>query len=102
MHPSIEQKREALLDLCPKHKVKRLDLFGSATGEGFDPATSDLDFLVEFEDLDPGAYADAFFGLLDGLKELFGRPVDLVAESSISNPYFRKSVESTRVSLYAS
>ncbi len=101
MHPLIEQSRTALVELCRQHRVKRLDLFGSATGDEFDPAASDLDFLVEFEDLEPSAYAAAFFDLLDGLNALFGRPVDLVPESSISNPYFRESVERTRTPLYA-
>ena len=101
MHPSIEQERAALIELCREHRVRRLDLFGSAAGDRFDPATSDLDFLVDFEDLDPVAYAAAFFGLLDGLSALFKRPIDLVAETAISNPYFLQSIELSRVPLYA-
>lgn len=97
----IEQHLLALAELCRRCAVKRLDLFGSAAGDGFDPAESDLDFLVEFEDLDPGAYATAYFDLLEGLQSLFEREVDLVAESSITNPYFRESIEQTRMKLYA-
>jgi hypothetical protein len=80
--------------------VRRLDLFGSATGDDFDADRSDLDFLVEFDSL-PGGYADIFFGLKESLEELFGRPVDLVAAPSIRNPYFRESVEAAKVPLYA-
>ena len=101
MHSLIEKNRTALAELCRQHRVKTLDLFGSATGPGFDPATSDLDFLVEFEDLEPRAYSDAYFGLLEGLNVLFQRTVDLVTDSSIHNPYFRESVERTRTPLYA-
>ena len=101
IHTLIEQNGPALADLCRRHQVRVLDLFGSATGSDFDAETSDLDFLVEFEDLEPIAYSTAFFGLLDDLNALFGRPVDLVDDSSIRNPYFQESVERTRTALFA-
>jgi len=66
------------------------------------PGESDLDFLVEFDPLPPGAYTDAYFGLLEALQSLSGRPVDLVVGSAIKNPYFRQSVELTKMLLYAS
>jgi predicted nucleotidyltransferase len=55
--------------------VRRRDLFGSAAGNDYDPARSDLDFLVEFGAAATGTYADAFFGLKESLEQLFGRPV---------------------------
>lgn len=81
--------------------MRRIELFGSATRPDFDPASSDLNFLVTFEDLDPNSYADTYFGLLEDLQKLFQRPVDLVVESSIRNPYFRQAVEATRTLVYA-
>ena len=101
MIAEIASRREELEELCRRFGVRRLDLFGSATGEDFDAARSDLDFLVEFEAALPGGYADAFFGLKDSLERLFGRPVDLVAAAAIRNPYFRESVERAKVPLYA-
>ena len=101
MIPEIAERADALRDLCRKHGVRRLDLFGSAAAGPFDPDDSDLDFLVEFAPISPGSYADAYFGLLEGLEELFGRPVDLVVDSAIRNPYFRRAVEQTRSPLYA-
>jgi predicted nucleotidyltransferase len=101
VHPLVEEKRGALLDLCGRHCVRRLDLFGSAATGEFDPASSDLDFLVEIEDLEPAAYSEAYFGLLEDLEQLFGRRVDLVVEAAVTNPYFRESLERTRVRLYA-
>ena len=101
MHELVEKKRDALLELCRRHRLKRLDLFGSAATENFDPGTSDLDFLVELEDLEPAAYSEAYFGLLEDLEDLFGLPVDLVVESAVTNPYFRASFERTRKRLYA-
>lgn len=93
---------ESLKQLCRRYGVKRLELFGSAAAAGsFDTENSDLDFLVDFEPFPPGAYADAFFGLLEDLEKLFGRRVDLVVASAIKNPYFRESVEKTKTLLYA-
>lgn len=92
----------AIADLCRRHGVVRLELFGSATTSRYDPAHSDLDFLVEFEPRPGGGYADAYFGLLEGLEGHFGRPVDLVVESAIRNQYFRESVDRSKRLLYAS
>jgi predicted nucleotidyltransferase len=98
----IEEKRSELERVCRRHNVKRIDLFGSATGSGFDSEHSDLDFLVAFHDLKTGEHADAYFGLLEDLEALFQRPVDLVVDIPFRNPYFRQAVESTRTLVYAS
>jgi predicted nucleotidyltransferase len=76
-------------------------LFGSAARGDFDPESSDLDFLVELEALSPARYASAYFALKEGLEKLFGRPVDLVTESGLANPYFRQRVQAERRNLYA-
>ena len=101
MIADIASRHEELRELCRRFHVRRLDLFGSAAREDFDPARSDLDFLVEFQPAPPGGYADAFFGLKESLEQLFGRPVDLVAAAAIRNPFFRESVEGAKVPLYA-
>lgn len=98
----IEDKREALRDLCMKYKVRRLEIFGSAvTGEDFDSERSDLDFLVEFLPLRQGEYADTYFGLLEALEDLFNRHVDLVMTGAIKNPYFLEAIDKNRKVLYA-
>lgn len=89
----------ALPELCRRFRVRRLDLFGSATSERFTPA-SDLDILVTFEDIGATAYADAYFGLWDALAVAFGRPVDLVTASALDNPFFRRVVEAERRQLF--
>lgn len=86
--------------LCRKFHVRRLDVFGSATSSRFDPATSDLDFLVEFDDLSPTEYAESYFGLRAALESLFGRGVDLVTEAALVNPFFRERVEVERQTLF--
>jgi predicted nucleotidyltransferase len=62
---------------------------------------SDLDFVVEFDELPSVELANAFFELKDGLETLFQRPVDLVVERAIRNPYFKASVERDRQPVHA-
>jgi len=101
MHRLIEEKRQELERVFRLRRVHRIELFGSAAGPAFDPAHSDLDFLVTFQELDLNEYADAYFGLLEDLQALFRRPVDLVVASAIQNPYFRQAVDSTKTLVYA-
>lgn len=101
MDQLIEEKRNDLIRLCAKYRVRRLELFGSALTDRFDSQTSDLDFLVEFLPLQPGEYADAYFGLLEALRELFQRNVDLVMTGAIKNRYFLESINRGRTVLYA-
>jgi hypothetical protein len=101
MIAEISSHREELRELCRRFHVRRLDLFGSATGEELDPARSDLDFLVEFDRGAPGALSfDTFFGLKEALEALFGRSVDLVEPSAIRNPYFKESIERSRAPVF--
>ena len=101
MNRLIEENRDDLIRLWPKHRVRRLEIFGSALTNRFDPRTSDLDFLVEFLPLQPGEYADAIFGLREALRELFNRNVDLVMTGAIRNRYFLESINRSRAVLYA-
>jgi predicted nucleotidyltransferase len=90
-----------ITSLCARHQVRRLELFGSAAGQTFDPATSDVDFLVEFADLPPGDYAEQYFAFREGLVTLLGREVDLVVERAIRNPHFLELVGDSRELLFA-
>ncbi len=101
MNPLIEANRTRLEQLCRRYSVRQLELFGSAARGEFQPATSDLDFLVEFEPMSPGDHADAYFGLLFALEDLFHRDVDLVEIPAIHNPYFLRGVNQSRTLLYA-
>ena len=98
----IQEKREAIAQLCQRYRVKRLELFGSAlTGQDYHVETSDLDFLVEFLPLGSGRHADAYFGLLEGIEDMFQCHVDLVMTSAINNPYFLQSINRNRELIYA-
>lgn len=101
MQPIIASRRRELLELCERFGVRKLEVFGSAAGERFDPSRSDLDFLVDFEPASPREMADRYFGLLEALVALFGRPIDLVMTAAIKNPYFLQGIELSRTLLYA-
>lgn len=101
MNSIVRDKARDAAEICRRRRVLRLAVFGSATSSAFDPASSDLDFIVEFYPLTPAAHADSYFGLQDDLERLFGRPVDLVEPGPIRNPYFRQAVQRTQVLVYA-
>jgi predicted nucleotidyltransferase len=93
--------QHAIEALCRQYHVRRLELFGSVAAGDDRPGESDIDFVVEFEPMPHGGYADAYFGLLKALEALFQRPVDLIVDSAIKNPYFRQSVDESKVLIYA-
>lgn len=95
----IEKNKKKISELCRKHKVKQLYLFGSANTAKFNQE-SDLDFLISFDSVPVLDYADNFFALQEGFEQLFKRKVDLVVEKSIKNPYFKSIIEKTRTLLY--
>lgn len=97
----IEENLPALIALCEKYGVARLEIFGSAAADTFNADTSDLDFLVAFKTLDHMNAADQYFGLLADIENLFNRRIDLVMERAMKNPYFIKSVEQNRRTLFA-
>ena len=89
----IALHREELRELCRRFGVRRLDVFGSAVRGDFDPARSDIDFLVEFDPDAPDAHSlSIFFNFKEALEALFGRNVDLVDRKEIENSrnYIRK------------
>ena len=99
--PIIEQSKDDLKELCQKLKIKRLYAFGSAaTGDNFEDS-SDIDFLISFDDnISPEEYSENYFQLHYMLREIFNREVDIVTERSLSNPYFIDSVNKSKVLIY--
>ena len=89
-----------IAELCRRYDVRRLELFGSATTDAFDPRTSDFDFLLDFESGSSNLF-ERYFGLKESLEALYGRKVDLVMVGALNNPYFIDSVNKTRQLVYA-
>lgn len=101
MYPDLEAHRDAIDALCRRYGVRRLEVFGSsADAQRFDAVRSDIDLLVEFDPQPEESYADRYFGLLEDLSALLRRPVDLVVERVIRNPYFLESLRTSRQILF--
>jgi predicted nucleotidyltransferase len=100
MLAAIEVGRDEVARICRRHRVRRLSAFGSASSERFDPSRSDVDLLVEFEKMAPSEHAAHYFGLQEDLEALLRRPVDLVEPGPIRNPYFKQSIEASKVLLF--
>ena len=47
MDARLADKLPEIMALCERYGVAQLELFGSATGATFDPASSDYDFLLK-------------------------------------------------------
>jgi predicted nucleotidyltransferase len=102
MIPLLQGKSAELAQLCRSYDVARLEVFGSAADDSFDPARSDVDFLVAFQPgVDLGPWLGRYFDLRDALSRLLCRSVDLVMISALRNPYFIREVNRTRQLLYA-
>jgi len=86
--------------LCKNHKVKYLYAFGSSVTERFDDNKSDIDLLVEIDSADPIERGEKLLSLWDLFEDFFRRKVDLLTDSSIRNPFLRKSIDSTKVLIY--
>ena len=97
----LENKRQAIAEVCERHGVVRLDAFGSALRDDFKPGESDLDLLVEFGPMEPYARVDAYFGMLEELRALLGLEIDLVMVGAVKNSYIARDIERTRRMLYA-
>ncbi len=97
----IEHHRPEVATLCHRLGVQSLDVFGSAAAGAFDPAHSDIDFLVEFNPDDSGSLFHRYFDLQEALESLFHRKIDLVSASALSNPYFIAAVNQSRQPVYA-
>ena len=98
----IRDNLDKIGELCEQHHVKRLEVFGSAADGRFREGESDVDLIVEFEPTLSVEMADMFFGLVEGLQELFGTPVDLIMLDGRTrvNPYLQRQIDLSRQAIY--
>lgn len=97
--PRLTVPREDIADLCRRWKVAELAFFGSVMREDFRP-DSDVDVLVTFEPLANWSLLD-LVTMQEQLATLLGRPVDLVEEPALRNPYRRSAIRQSKHVLYA-
>lgn len=102
MDPLSTHKLQQIEALCQRFAVRQLEVFGSAATGAFDPARSDIDFVVDFEPATDSGLFERYFGLKAALENLFSCPVDLVMAGAMRNPYFIESVNRSRRTVYAS
>ena len=70
--------------LCANHKVRSLYAFGSVLTPNFN-TNSDIDLIVDFK---------------FSLQDILNRPVDLLEEQAIKNPYFKEELNKKKVIVY--
>ena len=95
----VEQNIQSIKNLCINHSVDKLYLFGSILGNGFNEK-SDIDFVVRFKNIELLKYADNYFDFKFSLEDLFNRPIDLLEEPAIKNPYFLESLNESKKLIY--
>lgn len=101
MESPLQLHREEIVRLCRTHGVRRLVAFGSAVRADFDPSRSDIDILVEFEPAPAAERMQRYLALQRSLEALLARPVDLIEDGAIRNPYVLESVTASQQVLYA-
>jgi len=95
----IESNLEKIRQLCVKHKVHQLFAFGSVLKDSFNK-DSDIDLVVDFDKIELLEYADNYFDLKEQLESIFNRPVDLLEEKAIQNPFLKKQIDLEKQLIY--
>jgi predicted nucleotidyltransferase len=101
VHEIVTSHRREIEEICRSLDVRQLAVFGSALGDAFDPTSSDVDILVDFDTPADFGHFGQYFALKERLEAIFGRTVNLVTSTSIRNPYFREQVARLQETLYA-
>ena len=99
MHKILTKNRKKIEALCLNRNVKSLFAFGSVCDDNFGDS-SDIDLLISFNPMEYADYADNYFLIADEFEEIFHRPVDLITDKSLSNPYFIDSINLTKTLIY--
>jgi uncharacterized protein len=95
----LDENISQIKNLCHRYNVRSLYAFGSIVTDKFN-AESDIDLIVDFDAIDAAQYADNYFDLKFSLEGIFHRPVDLLEEKAIRNPYFRQAITSQKRLVY--
>ncbi len=95
----IEDNMNQIVDLCRKHKVQQLFVFGSILTPRFS-AQSDVDLLVRFRKSEVKDVFDNFFDFKFSMEDILGRDVDLLEDEAIRNKYLRRNIDATKFLIY--
>lgn len=97
----VQQYQTEIANLCRKHKVKELYAFGSVLDENKFNEKSDVDLLVEFDNVPFEVYADNYSEFEDSLTNLLNREVELVSPKYLRNRIFIKRLNETKQKIYS-
>ena len=95
----LESYKIDISNLCKQYNVKSLYVFGSVLTDRFNNK-SDIDMIVAFNQMPVESYADNYFDLKFTLQDVLKRPVDLLEEQAIKNPYFLQNINRTKQLIY--
>lgn len=95
----IDNNIDKIKTLCRKYRVSKLFVFGSVLTDKFNDS-SDVDFVVDFEGVTLVEYADNYFDFKNSLENILKRPVDLLEDNAIKNPFLRNSIDSSKHLIY--
>jgi len=95
----INQNISQIRDICKKHKVSRLLVFGSVLSDNFDES-SDIDFLVDFKGVDLIDDTDKYFNLKTSPEKLLKKRIDLLEDKALSNLYLLNSINTSKKMIY--
>jgi len=95
----LDSYQNNLTTLCQKHRVKTLYAFGSVLTERFND-NSDVDLVVAFNNIPVEEYADNYFDFKFSLQDIFNRPIDLLEEQAVKNPYFKQHLDHNKQLIY--
>ena len=83
----IHDNKETILRIAQQHNANNVRVFGSVV-RGEEKENSDIDLLVSFQ---PGASLLDQVGLMNELREILGKKVDVISDRAL-NPYIRDKI----------
>ena len=75
----LEKYKSQLISLCEKYNV---------------------DFVVDFKDVERKFYADNYYNFKQSLENLLNRKIDLLEKIALKNPYFIQVLNDTKKLVY--
>lgn len=96
---ALKDHLEQIKQLCNTYHVRSLFAFGSVVSDRL-KAGSDIDLIVDIDSKDPLDYSDNYFGLKFQLENILKRPVDLLEDKALRNPFLKEQINNTKVLFY--
>jgi|SRR4030042_1043484 predicted nucleotidyltransferase len=96
---NIEIQHDRIQEFCRRWRIKEFGIFGSTLRNDFRPE-SDVDVLVTFQNGAPWGLFE-FVEMIEELREIFGRNVDLIEKEALRNPFRRREILSHCQVIYA-